>query len=190
MQTDIMMVQCVAESQGDLVIYHPQAADAEAPCAVKPGVAADDAYKNKLAKYKGLWLIPNGEFVPLAMETGGRMHPEFREFLRRYAMVKAGVDKYSEMTKEQRATSSANIRYLLTSISVAAARATGLSLLCIKDACEAVRVPGGSGAPPTQLATQGASQAGSSGAASTQALVGQGSGGAQPVGAALAAAGH
>ena len=163
-------------SIGDLVMRHPQATDAAAPCASKPGTAAEEAYAGKLAKYQSRWRFPADEFVPLAMETGGRLHPEFRHFLRRFAFVALGsADKYSELTKEERAKYSANIRHLLTSVSVAAARTTGLSLLYIKDACAAVRVPGAGVAEPTQEATQAAS--GASGSASTQALEGQGSGG-------------
>ena len=81
------------------------------------------------------------------------MHPSFREYIRQYILLSLGADKYDKLDKEKRATYSKHIRHIITSVSVAAARTTGLSLLFLKDACAAARAPVGTGVPPTQLAT-------------------------------------
>lgn len=45
-----------------------------------PGAAANNAYKDKLAKYNKD-LSPSYVFLPFAIETGGRIHPKACEFL-------------------------------------------------------------------------------------------------------------
>ena len=116
------------------------------------------------------WSFPKEEFTPLAMETGGRMDPAFREFLTRCVIRALGAEKYSELESEARAVYGDTIKYLLTSISVAIARAAGLSLLHLSEACAKER---------NKPAVQQAAAGGVAGA-----------GGAQAGGAAPAAAGH
>ena len=138
----------------DLVVTHPRAGT-HPEHAFTAGSAAADAHAQKLAKYESRWSFPSHEFVPLAMETGGRLHPDFRGFLRTYVLYAVGhTDDYSKLKKEERADYSKHMRRLLTSISVAAAIASGMALLYIKDACAAVKAPPGYIAAPTQLATQ------------------------------------
>ena len=137
---------------GDLIITHPRV-DRTPACANTDGAAADKAYDAKLASYKARFNFPERGFVPLAMETGGRMHPSFRDYIRKFILYYLGTDKYDGLEKEQRANYSKHVRHIITSVSVAAARTTGLSLLYLKDACAAARAPPGVEALPTQLAT-------------------------------------
>jgi hypothetical protein len=158
---------------GDLVIIHPQvssAASGGADCAKVAGRAARCAYEKKLEKYQRYWSFPKEEFTPLAIETGGRMDPAFREFLTRCVIRALGAEKYSELESEARAVYGDTIKYLLTSISVALARAAGLSLLHLSEACARER---------NKPAAQQVAAGGVAGA-----------GGAQAGGAAPAAAGH
>jgi hypothetical protein len=157
---------------GDLVIIHPQvstAASGGADCATVAGKAARLAFERKMDKYKRHWSFPKGEFTPLAIETGGRMDPAFREFLTTCVLRGLGAEKYSDLEEEARAVYGDTIKYLLTSISVAVARATGLSLLHLSDACAK-----GRNKPAQQAAAGGGGEAG----------------GVQAGGAAPAAAGH
>ena len=59
-RADIYWLHAYAQKRciGDLVMRHPQAADAAAPCASKPGAAAEEAYAGKLAKYQSRWRFP------------------------------------------------------------------------------------------------------------------------------------
>jgi hypothetical protein len=189
---DILWVLALLQKQlvGDVVRAHPQVSSIPA-CATTAGAAAAAAHEKKIVKYSARWNFPAEEFVPLAIETGGRMHPEFRAFLRRFVLYVVGAaESYSDLTKEERANYTKKIKYLITSVSAANAKATARSLLLIREACaRAARVPVGAAAP-TQLVTQVA--AGASGAAASS---GGGEGAAAAPGApagagALLAAAH
>ena len=136
------------------------------------------AYAKKITKYNARWSFPKEEFVPLAIETGGRMHPEFRAFLRRFVLYAVGnAECYDDLTKDERARYTKKIKYLITSISAANAKATARSLLLIREACaRAARVPVGAAAPSTQLATQVVAGASGGAAASSGGGAGAGAG--------------
>jgi hypothetical protein len=123
----------------DLVITHPQAS-VDPTCATKPGKAASAAAFRKQKAYDSKWHVPEGNFVPLAIETGGRMDPAYRSFLSDYMKLqKAG--EFKEWEAKEKAKYAADIKYMLTSISVALVNATGRALLRLIDRCNRLRAP-------------------------------------------------
>ncbi len=119
----------------DLVITHPIVANAP-ECARGEGAAATAAHSTKLAKYKKTWSFPKSEFVPLALETGGRMHPDFRKLLRWFVRQPLGPDA-AKWSPEEKAKYSRDLQSLITAVSVAVTRSTSHALLRLKEACDA-----------------------------------------------------
>jgi len=71
----------------DLTISAPVTAGNIAGASIGTGYAADKAYQRKVADYSNRWVFDAGLGVSLrilAMETGGRMHPEFILWLKAY----------------------------------------------------------------------------------------------------------
>ena len=59
------------------------------------GLAADEAKKRKIAKYGARWSFPAAQgmsLVILAIETGGRMHPDFKLWLKTYLKAASNDD--------------------------------------------------------------------------------------------------
>ena len=68
-----------------------------------PGEAAQAAYKAKVSNYtKRFQILPVGSFVPLVVETGGRMHPLSRKLLEHVVADMIGGD-CKQWTPAQRA---------------------------------------------------------------------------------------
>lgn len=118
----------------DLVIIHPTAGSCYegVKASVQAGIAASAAYLDKQNKYAGRYIIPKGQFVPLAIETGGRFHPAVRK-----TVTEIITDHISSTTKRNREQwvkddieqLNSSVKYVLTALSFAVARSVALTLL-------------------------------------------------------------
>ena len=119
----------------DLVITHP-IADKLPSAALTAGAAAAAAHTGKITKYTNSWTFDPDDFRPLAMETGGRMHPSFVEDLRSVAQYLTAPGPYKEWSAQEKAAYALKIRTLITTVSVAVTRATSLAVLRLANACK------------------------------------------------------
>jgi hypothetical protein len=133
----------LVESQGqrvilDLVITYPKAykpsGAVDARMTGTPGHAADLAARRKKAHYKKRWLIDQSttRFRPFAVETGGRLHPDARAYLRERVEAYVSEEEREEWTAEQKKTYALTMASLLIAISAATARGTANALLHIQ----------------------------------------------------------
>jgi hypothetical protein len=78
----------VAHVVADLTVTHPNASPSlnrgGAAAASQPGAAAQAAHAHKYDHYAKRYVLPANSFFPLAIETGGRMHESFKNFLRTF----------------------------------------------------------------------------------------------------------
>lgn len=139
----------------DLVVVHPNAGT-DAACATTAGKAAEAAFKHKEAKYKRNWHFPADGFTPLAMETGGRMHGEFRSFLRWFLQKVIGGEGYETWGREEKAWYSRRLQFLITAVSVAVTHATSLAISHLRNGCKDA---GNRRKPRRQAASAGAAVA-------------------------------
>jgi hypothetical protein len=130
----------------DLVITHPIAGKIPA-AATTTGAAAAAAAAGKLRKYSAAWNYPEGNFRPIAVETGGFIEPPsmsaLRDFVRGALRIEGAP---AEWTTEQKKAYARDVRSLIVSISAATTRATALALLHLADACRPL--PGLQAPPP------------------------------------------
>ena len=126
------------DSRGDLVFYdralenptildltvvfanpagsrYPKAADVD-------GSAAAKAAEDKVKQYKRDFVVPDGGFVPFAIELGGRMLPAARAALSKFVaglLPKGGPDAW---TGEEKLFYASSVSYLVVSIQIAVAK--------------------------------------------------------------------
>jgi hypothetical protein len=119
----------------DLVITNSTASSTTqngAKASETAGAAALGAYAKKQAKYTARFAIEVGEFVPLAIEVGGRFHPgvaeSVEEVIADHVTATSGRDRNSWVESDviQFRTS---VKYVLTALSFAVARSMALTLL-------------------------------------------------------------
>ena len=116
----------------DLVVTHPNPARSGLADAAKAkGTAAADAYDSKIKKYSSCFVIPAGAFVPIAMETGGRLHPESRAFLSDFVKQSLlGLEPGEKIAdKDDIRYYNYALRTLLDSLAIALAREVAKALL-------------------------------------------------------------
>jgi hypothetical protein len=115
---------------GDLVITHPQADKLPAAANPKtPGAAAAKAAEDNHKSYEADFVIPKDSFIPLAMETGGRMHPNTRHFLRDFARRRTSLNPDKKAwTQEEKSVYLRTLETLLATVSVALVTAVSRSL--------------------------------------------------------------
>jgi hypothetical protein len=133
----------LVESQGrkvvlDLVITYPKAykpsGAVDARMTGTPGHAADLADRRKKAHYKRRWLIDQSatRFRPFAVETGGRLHPDARAYLRERVAAYVSEEEPKEWTAQQKELYASTMSGMLIAISAATARGTATALLHIQ----------------------------------------------------------
>ena len=113
----------------DVVITHPHCSH-NSGAASTPGTAAAAAHSDKIKKYTDRFVIPEGEFEPIAVETGGRMHPRTHTALR--ACIKAclfDLDPTDSVPSDQVNKYNCALRVLLDSIAVSLARQVAKALI-------------------------------------------------------------
>ena len=121
------------EHEGRRVIYDVVVTHPHTGCGADtspPGSAAEAAHSDKINTYNGRFVIPVGEFEPLAMETGGRLHPRalgaLKTFVKATTLGLGATDPIPvhQMPKYNRA-----LRVLLDSLAVSLARQVARALL-------------------------------------------------------------
>ena len=111
----------------DTVITHPHPA-ALSSASLIPGATADERAKLKHAHYSRRFIVPPGTFYPIAVETGGRFHPEARAFLSKFAAFCVNKPK-SDFNADDRLRYTTILQELLDTLSVAVAKSTAKTLL-------------------------------------------------------------
>ena len=132
----------------DTTIVHPNAARNPQFAAV-PGLAADIAHNAKETSYNKIYDIPVGQLVPLAAETGGRLHPSFQKFVAK--VIKSGLTpdaspEPAQWTPALRALYGSRLRAAFTAINIAIARSVATTLL--RGSTVLKRFPAPNVAPP------------------------------------------
>lgn len=112
----------------DLVVTHPHTGCGAVTST--PGTAAEAAHSNKIKKYNDCFVIPVGEFEPLAMETGGRLHPRALGALKTFVKaVSLGLGATDPIPVHQMPKYNRALRVLLDSLAVSLARQVARALL-------------------------------------------------------------
>ena len=132
----------------DTTIVHPNAARNPQFAAV-PGLAADIAHNAKETSYNKIYDIPVGQLVPLAAETGGRLHPSFQKFVAK--VIKSGLTpdaspEPAQWTPALRVLYGSRLRAAFTAINIAIARSVATTLL--RGSTVLKRFPAPNVAPP------------------------------------------
>ena len=111
----------------DLTFVHPSVAKSPR-VATEPGFAAALAAKGKDAHYHSKYIIDPvvANFVPIAVETGGRMAPQVRQFCNHFVRLLIDKDVWGPA---ETAWHSYAMRHLLESLGAAVATAVGGTLL-------------------------------------------------------------
>ena len=78
--------------------------------------------------YSRRFIVPPGTFYPLAVETGGRFHPEARAFLSKFAAYCINKPK-ADFNADDRLRYATILQELLDTLSVAVAKSTAKTLL-------------------------------------------------------------
>lgn len=112
----------------DLVITHPLPRSCAA-VATAAGTAAHKAHSDKINKYSRRFEIPGGAFEPIAVETGGRLHPESRRAIKTFIKHSLGIDEEAPMPPDLAYKYSQALRTVLDSLAVALAGEVALALL-------------------------------------------------------------
>ena len=93
------------------------------------GLAAAIAYQSKIDAYSKLYTIhPIKSFVPISMETGGRMHKDSKTYLQTLCCRLIGGDP-KNWTKNDQSRYTYSIRNLMDSVSLALAKSVARSLI-------------------------------------------------------------
>jgi len=114
----------------DLVVSHT---NANSPRTIGSdrvdGLAAAVAFKEKIDLYSRLYIIhPIKSFVPISIETGGRMHETSKKYLQTICCRLVGGDPKNWSKKEQ-ARYNSSIRHLMDSVSLALAKSVASALI-------------------------------------------------------------
>jgi hypothetical protein len=112
----------------DLVITHPLPRRSPAT-AHAVGHAAHEAHSDKINKYSRRFEIPSGQFEPIAVETGGRLHPASRRALGDFVKAAVGVEPGEAIPADLSAKYQRAMRTVLDSLSVSLAREVAVALL-------------------------------------------------------------
>jgi hypothetical protein len=86
----------------DTVVSHPNPV-VHPLVATVAGTAAQLAFQQKQTMYNDTFVIPTGHVVPLSAETGGRLHADFKGFIKR-CVARGLVDAGSSETEWTDAT--------------------------------------------------------------------------------------
>jgi hypothetical protein len=92
------------------------------------GHAAKSGQVAKFNEYKQ-YKIPQGRFVPLAIETGGRMHKDMREYICTYIKQGISMQDFKEWSPAEKALYSKSVGHFLTGISVALTTSNAINLI-------------------------------------------------------------
>lgn len=114
----------------DLVISHTNATSPRTLGSDRAdGLAAAVAYNEKIDLYSKLFVIkPAKSFVPISIETGGRMHAASKKYLQTICCRLVGGDPKNWNKKDQSLYNS-SIRHLMDSVSLALAKAVAHALI-------------------------------------------------------------
>ena len=116
----------------DLVITHPIADRCGQSLSVdNAGSAATAAHKRKITMYNKHFVIPDSCLVPFAFETSGYADVRTISFLKRYIKYGMSTGAATEpiWTSESRAEYARRMHEARTTISIAIARTTAITLL-------------------------------------------------------------
>jgi hypothetical protein len=102
----------------DLVVTAPNAERVPATATVA-GTAAARAAAAKTAKYTAHWTYPEGAFVPLAFETGGRVERNTRDFLKEYVRQWVSPDPIAVWRKDQHIKYTQAMEHMKVTIAIA-----------------------------------------------------------------------
>jgi len=114
----------------DTVVSHPNPV-VHPLVATVAGTAAQLAFQQKQTMYNDTFVIPTGHVVPLSAETGGRLHADFKGFIKRCVargLVDAGSSE-TEWTDATRVIFSSRMRSALLTINIAIARSVSSALI-------------------------------------------------------------
>lgn len=125
----------------DLTVTHPNA-HSKPECAAKAGTMAHVAYLAKVRKYNDNFVIPDGEFLPLAMESSGFLHPVFHKFVKDHMRLHISGRPFGEWSAEEKVQYSITISAALQRIGVAARRAYARMVIRLGKAVPAFQLPG------------------------------------------------
>ena len=101
----------------DLVITHANVARVPRAANIA-GAAAEEAYQRKMKFYTNTFVIPLGQFEPLAMEVGGRWHPRMRKIMCDYFKRSISISDMKEWSRSMRHEYSKLIATVLQRVSV------------------------------------------------------------------------
>ena len=118
----------------DLVITHPLPRSC-AKVATAAGTAAHKAHSDKIKKYSSRFEVPGGAFEPIAVETGGRLHPESRRAIKAFVRHALGIDKEENLPPDLAHKYQMALRTVLDSLAVALAGQVALTLLAGGPGC-------------------------------------------------------
>ena len=62
-----------------------------AKVATEAGTAAHEAHCDKIETYLSRFEVPGGAFEPIAVETGGRLHPESHNAIKAFVRHALGI---------------------------------------------------------------------------------------------------
>ena len=91
--------------------------------------AANWAHSDKIKNYTRRSEIPGGEFEPIAVETGGCLHPSTRSALKRFVKASLGIAVDEPMPPDLAYKYQQALRTVLDSLAVALAREVAIALL-------------------------------------------------------------
>ena len=114
----------------DTVVSHPNPV-VQPLVATVAGTAAQLAFQQKQTMYNNTFVIPTGHMVPLSAETGGRLHADFKGFVKRCVargLADAG-SRETEWTDATRVLFSSRMRSALVTINIAIARSVSSALI-------------------------------------------------------------
>jgi hypothetical protein len=127
---------------GDVMITHPVVRAPATQAATTAGHAAKLAFDFKTQYYNARHNFPKGTFFPIAVETGGRMHPETHKFLALLVRlsVTGTLDPDVKMEADQKRAYAAKLRFVITATSAQLARSTAAAIYCLANACKVAAV--------------------------------------------------
>ncbi len=101
-------------------------------------------------EYSNRWNLKgsNVRFLPFALETGGRMHPDALAFLKDCVRKYVSANKREEWTAEERRLYASKLSDLLMSVGVSVARGRAVSLLYMARRANALLAGHAAPAPP------------------------------------------
>ena len=119
------------------MITHPVVRAPATQAATTAGHAAKLAFDFKTQYYNARHNFPKGTFFPIAVETGGRMHPETHKFLALLVRlsVTGTLDPEVKMEADQKRAYAAKLRFVITATSAQLARSTAAAIYCLGKQC-------------------------------------------------------